>query len=521
LYYNAGSTGQDEWSWTGTNPYPNFPSPFFESSSDNLVFSVYATYGTGSSSYTPTVGRYTNGTYWFQNDLGIITTDHSYASILIQNAINDASNINSGLVNINAGAYVLNQTLYPVSNVYLHASSGATIEQNQPSSLGDSISLMLTANGGINNFTINGGIWNGNKGSLYDDRTTSTWSSYFFQYLGISIYSSANPSSKITVENLEVENVIGQGIDLLGCKNTLVYNCTTINDGDNPITLDTDSSNCTVNACTDVGGQDVGINTWQATNCIIENCHVSNVTEDSNTSHWGIAAEQSNHIQILNNFVSLCPYNIVDTSNNTVIEGNSINGGSSAVAAISIQVTYNTFVADNSITGMATGGPSFAYCISTWTPITQTYNLTLQGNTGEVNDSHTTWYNLNVAISGGGTLSESDTAFDSSLASINGNNYQFESGDSVTLTAYSNSGQTLQSITLNGNSASSPLSVVMSGTRSVVASFSGSSISSTTSTRSTSTLTTTSSTTSTSGTTTITTTTSTTTSKRYNSVYYI
>jgi hypothetical protein len=406
-----------------------------------------------------TVGQLDTGEYYSINSAKTVNYATTYASTLINNAISATSSAH-GILAIRTGYYCLDAALVPESYVQMNIASGANIYQNAPSALGDSISLMLNSNGGVSNFTVNGGVWNGNKGSLSDFRTTSTWNTNFFSYFGISIYSTTT-SSNIVVEHLIVENVIGQGIDLLGCQNACVHNCTVINAGDNPITLDEDTSNSTVNDCTVIGGQDVGINTWQASGCTLENNHVANVTEYSGASHWGMAAEQSTNIRILDNIVTGCPYDIVDTSTGTIISGNTVSW---ATIGIQEQTCSNCVVEFN------TFGSGLSYqTLGTYTPITQTMNLTVIGNVG----LGSSWYTLNVTVTGLGHLSETESTFDQSLVSVNGNNYQFEAGDTVTLTAYPNSGQTLKSLTLGGTAESSPLSVTMNSNQAVVASFSG------------------------------------------------
>src|SRR5208283_2132646 len=121
------------------------------------------------------------------------------------------------------------------------------------------------------------------------------------------------------------------------CNNALVYNCTVIDAGDNPITLDTSTSNSIVKDCTVVGGQDVGINDWGGTNCIIEDNNVANVTQYSGASHWGIADEYGVNIDIIDNTISGCSYDLVDAGNNTLVEGNTINGLGISGGGIQVQ----------------------------------------------------------------------------------------------------------------------------------------------------------------------------------------
>ncbi len=437
-------------------------------------------------------GQLGNGTYF--SDDGLYTLGSS--STIINNAISWVSSLGGGDVTLVNGTIILDGTLIPQSNVFFNA-TGITISQNPPAALNDSISLMLTG-GQVQNFIVDGGIWNGNKGSLSDFRNTGTWNANFGIYFGIGFYGGAD--SGIIVENAVVENVVGQGIDLLNCANSLVQNCTTINDGDNPITLDVSSSNSIINACTDIGGQDVGINTFQASNCTIENCNVQNVTQYSGASHWGIAAENSNYVNILNNTVSLCPYNIVSTSNNVLMQGNTLNGGGSSLYGIQIQGAVNTIVNNNTITGCSayalgtypatqtigaqitnnvfyepvviagfdvnfvgntfldcssgitdTGSPANNTYIAncnfsgvTGTPISMSasYNTTLQGNTGLSG-----YYVLTENCNGPGTVGWS---YNNSNITTTTGNWQFPNGANVEITAYPNTGYSFDEWKING-----------------------------------------------------------------------
>jgi hypothetical protein len=300
-----------------------------------------------------------------------------------------------GTVRITPGSYCLNQALVPQSNVYLNVSSSATLYQNPPSSLNSSISLMLTTLP-VQDFTLNGGIWNGNKGTLTDHRTTGTWATNFFDYFGIAFYWGSG-NTKITVENALVENVIGQGIEIGQATNSLVYNCTVINAGDNPITIEGQTGfngNDTANQCTVQGGQDVGINTFDLNNCTIENCHVSNVTQYSGASHWGIAAEAGQYINILNNHVSACEDDIDSYSNYTLIANNVVNGQNNIGESAGIHVlgcNYDT-VLNNTIS-------SCGYPLATYSN-TQTFNCKFINNT-VINSSSVIIAGTNVTVSGG------------------------------------------------------------------------------------------------------------------------
>ena len=407
--------------------------------------------GTNPLSINVFCGQFGNGTYFSNN--GSYTLGSS-CSAIINDAISEVSSAGSGHVTLVNGTWILTSPIVPQSNVNLTCYSGVTISQNAPAALNDSISLMLNTDGGVNNFVVDGGIWNGNKGGLSDFRDTSTWNANFFLYLGIGIYGGAT-STGITIENLVIENVIGQGIDLLSCENVYVYNVTALNNGDNPIVIDEDCSNCTVNACKDVGGQDVGIDTFYATNCTIENCNVANVTQYAGASHWGIGAEESTNVNILNNVVSGCDYNIVSTSDDVLISGNNVNGLGYSNFGIQIQTADNNIVSFNTVTGCDNA-------LGTYVPITQTLNLTLQGNIGF---SGYCTLNVTTAGSGCGTVSEFNAWCDQGLASISGNNWQFPTGSTTTLTATGSSESSFDNFTLtNGTeTTSNPLSLVMNG----------------------------------------------------------
>jgi parallel beta-helix repeat protein len=430
------------------------------------------------------------------------------------------------------GTWILTSPIVPQSNVNLTCYSGVIISQNAPAALNDSTSLMLNTDGGVNNFVVDGGVWNGNKGSLSDFRTTSTWNANFFSYFGISIYGN-NQSSNITIENAIVENVIGQGIDLYNCQNALVYNCTVINAGDNPITLDTSSFNSTVEYCTVVGGQDVGINTSDASNCTLQYNTVSNVTEYSGASHWGIAAEYSNDVNIIGNTVSGCDYDLCTTSNDVYIAQNTVIGSSNTAAGIDIESSYNTEVFNNTILncgnyaletwgssstfnlqlvnnviincgqfspaadGLVINGGSvpcpthldgsinsvienvalcevddygtmsdntfIANCsFSGSTPLNlpNSYNITLQGNTGLSG-----FQTLNVTIAGFGAGTVAESNGNQSMSSITGNLWQFPTGSTTTLTAIASSESSFDNFTLTDGTktTSNPLSLVMNG----------------------------------------------------------
>jgi parallel beta-helix repeat protein len=361
-------------------------------------------------------GQLSNGTYFLDNGLYTLS---SSSSTIINKAITDVNANGGGYVTLINGTIILDGTLVPKSNVYFKA-TGITISQPALSSLSESISLMLTTTP-IENFTVDGGTWNGNKGALADFRLTSTWDSNFFSYFGISVYCESN--NNITIKNAVVMNVIGQGIDLYDAHNSLITNCTVINAGDNPITLDTSSENSIIEKCTVVGGQDVGINTWAASNCTIRECQVSNVTQYNGASHWGIAAEVSQNVNILNNTVSNCEYNIVSTSTDSIIYGNKVDGKGYSNFGIQIQTSANNLVSYNTITGCNNA-------FGTYVPTTQTANVTLQGNTGL-----TGYYSLSITLAGTGTVSETSTWCNQGITPISGNNWQFPAGSTVKLTA--------------------------------------------------------------------------------------
>jgi hypothetical protein len=286
-----------------------------------------------------TIGQYANGTYYSTN--GQTRINSADPTALINNAMSSG-----GYVYVEPGSYQLTGRLIPRSNVYLNVSSGATLYQPQLTSLGNSFSLMFTS-GNVQNFTLDGGHWNGNKGSLQDHRGTSTWNSNFNDYFGIGFYGGGG--DRITIKNVYLENVVGQGIDLAYCTNSLISNCTVINAGDNPITLEGDNENYNsiIEYSTVIGGQDVGINTWHANNCTLRYNTVANVTQYSGASHWGIAIEQSSYVNIIGNTVSRCAQNIEsDYSDHILISGNILIGGNPAMEVKNTdtaEVTGNDF----------------------------------------------------------------------------------------------------------------------------------------------------------------------------------
>ncbi len=408
-------------------------------------------------------GVFTNGTYF--SDDGYYALGSS-SSTIINNAMTEVNSFGGGSVTLINGTIILDNTLIPQSNIYFKA-TGITIEQLTPATLGGSISLMLNTNGGVNNFVVDGGIWNSNKGTLSDHRTTGTWTPNYFLYFGISIYSDIT-SSNVTIKNAVVENCIGQGIDLLGCKNSYIYNCTTINDGDNPITLDSGCSNCTINNCTDIGGQDVGINTFHSTNCTIENCNVTNVTQYTGASHWGIAAENSLHVEILNNNVSNSGVGIEDAlSNYTLIEGNTVTsagawGMEESNEGSGTDIIANNFYANNTFGAGAT-------TLNYYTPITQVQNMTLQGNTGLSG-----WQTLNITLegTGSGSISESNSWCNQGLSSISGNLWQFPTNSNIKLTATATTGSFGNYTFSNGTVATTnPFTFKMDADKSITVNF--------------------------------------------------
>jgi hypothetical protein len=421
---------------------------------------------------------YTGSTY-FRND-GTQTTGSS-SSTIINAAISEVNSHSGGIVNIISNI-TLDASLHIMSNVEL-ISYGVIIKQPLLSSLSSSFTLLSSNGASVSNAEILGGFWQGDKNGLTDHRGSGTWSSYFSDYMGIAFFSGG---SSDMAKYVIVENCVDSGIYTYEVSNVLVANCTVLFCGDNPLTFngnengEPNGGNWNDSAYGNLvnGGQDVGINTFWCDNCTLEYNTVKNVTQDSSAgaSNWGIAAENSVHTIILDNVVSDCLYDIISTSNNTLIEGNTVNGAGVSTVGIQDQVARNDMIIGNNLLNIPTGGPGYSYIIATYTPITQTYNLTLQGNTYQgsytISDSHETWYPMNVTVTGNGVLSETDSTYDDSLSSISGNNYQFASGDTVTLTSQPNSGNSLQSLTLDGTSESSPLTVTMSANHAAVATFS-------------------------------------------------
>jgi len=398
-------------------------------------------------------GQLGNGSYYIDN--GGYTYGTS-ASNMLNTAITQASATGNGNVIVLNGTWTLKASLVPKSNVNFTCQPGVIITENTPTSLGDSIALMLSTDG-VNNFIVNGGEWDARKGSLSDFRLTGTWFANFYKYFGIAIYSDT-PSTNITIKNVLLKNVIGQGIDLFNCRDALIQNCTVINAGDNPITLDEKCTNSVIEYCTVVGGQDVGINTWAASNCTLQFNKVSDVTQYSGASHWGIAAEASKNINILNNTVYGCDYNIVSTSENTFIYGNTVDGKRFSEFGIELQESKNTVVSYNTVTGCANA-------FGTYEPWKQTANVTLQGNVGFGSE----YVTLSLTILGNGKVSASSSWCNYGLVSVNGANYQFPVGSTVVLTATESS---FRQFSLNGTSSTNnQLSILMDSNKVVTVSF--------------------------------------------------
>jgi hypothetical protein len=305
-------------------------------------------------SFNTFIGRYANGTYYASDLMNgtIYAVDRDSASTLINSGIYWANaHEGGGRVQIGNGSFLLSETIVPKSNVYLQASPSAIIFENRPAFLASSISLVACSS--VQNFTLDGGVWDANKGRLSDHRDTGTWHENFDKYLGIAFYGGSN--NRITVKNVILRNVIGHGIDFMSVANGTIYNCTVINSGDNPITVESTDpsfqSNTTVRNCYVVGGQDVGINTWVVSNVTIQGCTVTSVTQHKDGSHWGIAAEYSTNIAIINNHVSSCDYNIVSTSDNVLIANNTVDGiySTGANFGIMIATAHDNIVRDNTI----------------------------------------------------------------------------------------------------------------------------------------------------------------------------
>jgi len=302
------------------------------------------------------VGVYDNGVVFYQRGSTITTDTSGYASRLINQAMADVNafgGVNAPVLTLYNGTLFLNETIIPRSNVYVNQTTVVT--QPTISSLNNSISLVMST-GAIQNFTWNGNnnLIDGNCGSLSDHRGSNTWNNNFYKYFGIAIYTDAQ-STGITIKNVLLQSIIGQGIIIRTPVNCLIQNCTVRYAGDNPISLDGSgrgpNSNSVIEYCTVVGGQDVGINTWLTSGVTIRFCSVSSVTEfGSDASHWGIAAEGTNNVSIYNNTVYGCSYNIVSTSNNVLIANNTITGSPVGDnAGIQLQTSRWNIVANNTI----------------------------------------------------------------------------------------------------------------------------------------------------------------------------
>lgn len=375
------------------SPYSFLTVPVPNSSPRRIVLTSFNTF----------IGQHNNGTY-YANDLDNGTNyaiDPNYASTLINSAIHWANAHNGGgKVQIGNGSFLLSETIVPKSDVYLQVSPSATIFENAPTNLDSSISLVAGSN--VQNFTLDGGIWNANKGRLSDHRDTGTWHRNFNKYLGIAFYGGSNRG--ITVKNIVLENVIGHGIDFMSVVNGYIYNNTVVNSGDNPITVESTTtsfnSNTTVRNNYVIGGQDVGINSWVVSNVTVEGNTVTNVTQHDDGSHWGIAAEYSTNIAIISNSVSGCDYNIVSTSDDVLIANNTVDGAYSTGVnyGITIATAHNNIVRNNIIKNVIQTLGTYGN--------TQTFNTQFINNTCGVGsittDGGYTWIGgTNTTMTGG------------------------------------------------------------------------------------------------------------------------
>ena len=285
------------------------------------------------------IGQYANGTYYSTN--GQTRINSADPTALINNAMSSGS-----YVYVEPGSYRLTGTLVPRNNAYLNVSSDAYIYETTPTSLGASFALMM-ATGSVRNFTVDGGTWDANRGSLRDHRGTSTWNQNYHKYFGIGF---VGGGQEITVKNVILQNVIGQGIDLQFVTNSYIYNCSVINAGDNPINIEADSrtfmSNSIIENCYVHGGQDVGLGVWRCSNVTIKNNYVEEVVDYGGASHWSMASEESDYINFIGNTVSNSAYEMVlTTSNNINVIGNTFYGDNGLLD--SNQRSTNIYVANN------------------------------------------------------------------------------------------------------------------------------------------------------------------------------
>lgn len=417
-----------------------------------------------------TIGQFSNGTYYSYNNV-VCYTDQNYISTLMTNAITSTSS-GGGSVYVETpylytseyGSYLLNQPIVPASNVTLTCAPNVLFYETQPATLSTSFSLMV-ASGTLNNFTLNGGTWNSNKGSLSDHRGTGTWNSGFAGYMGINIGSGAN----CTVENAVIENCVNSGLTTYES-----YNCQFLNDqvlgcGDNPITFNGNVNGSPnggdwddlCNGCTVVGGQDVGINTFWCDNCTLSNNNVSDILQYTGASNFGMAFENSFNNYMINNTISHCAYDLIDISVGSQIIGNTV---SNAIIGIQTQTTGmdNSLVKDNVF------GSGLSY--RTYDYYGGVENVTLQGNIGlgTAGSNDFAWQTLNVTASNA-VVSESNDWCNQNLPSINGNNYQFLTGSNTTLTAAPSAGYTFGSFTFTNGTVniSNPMNLFMNGNYSV------------------------------------------------------
>jgi len=171
--------------------------------------------------------------------------------------------------------------------------------------------------------------------------------------MGIAIYTGG---SDVTIANVTIKNVINSGIYTTMLANSIISNCTVLNGGDNPITLNGNLDggangnwNTIIEYCTVIGGQDVGINTFHADNCTIRYNTVRDVLQYESASHWGIAAEASSNVAIIGNTVTGCDLNIASYSDDTLIADNIVIGAANTCVGIQVQGCSGDIVKNNTV----------------------------------------------------------------------------------------------------------------------------------------------------------------------------
>lgn len=218
------------------------------------------------------------------------------------------------------GFYPLNDTdgdrygILPRNNTHLIIEPLTLLNGTQPATLNDTFTLLGWHNtwGPIYNFTLDGGIWDGNKGALADHRGSGTWSDGFRYYMGVTFYqNAANPGSNLNVYRVEIREVVGFGLDFFYCTHTDADYIRVIYAGDNPITVEAPEDtewdhDARVAHFYVFGGQDVAVNTYWGRNVHFGPGYIEAIDDfGGDASHWGMANEQGTCV-VFQDIVIVC-----------------------------------------------------------------------------------------------------------------------------------------------------------------------------------------------------------------------